>query len=219
MSQRHLFGAQRVAACLLIVHAFAAPCVVSSQAAKRQVAVFPLVDGTGGTNRAAGAAASQTLIEQMATGSRILGVLVDDSLGASAIDQARAVNLGKSRGTSFVFVGTVVTATSRESSRSGWLPQIKGNTVHLRVRSIEAKAELQGVLYDVATGERLFTTTTRGTQKDRSYGGRVWASWGSWDVGDQAAFLESPMGQAFLKASREMVKLIEQATASRVANQ
>ncbi len=218
MSQRHSLGAARMAACLLILHAFAAPVVVSSQAAKSRVAVFPFVDGTGGTNRAAGVAASQTFVDEMATGSRLLGVLVDDSLGSDAIDQERAVNLGKSRGTPFVFVATIVTATSRESSRSGWLPQIKGNTVHVRVRSIEAKTELQGVLYDVATGERLFTTTTRGTHKDHSYGGRVWSSWGSWDVGDQAAFLESPMGQAFLKASREMVKQIDQATVSRVPN-
>lgn len=218
MNHHHPLGALRMAACFLIVHPFAAPVVASSQAAKGRVAVFPFVDGTGGTNRAAGAAASQTFVEQMATGSRLLGVLVDDSLGSQAIDQERAVNLGKSRGTPFVFVGTIVTATSRESSRSGWLPQIKGNTLHVRVRSIEAKTELQGVLYDVAAGERLFTTTTRGTHKDRSYGGRVWSSWGSWDVGDQAAFLESPMGQAFLKASREMVKQIDQATAGRVPN-
>jgi hypothetical protein len=191
---------------------------ISAQSTRHQVAIFPFVDGTGGTNRAAGAAASQTLIDELATGSRLTGVAVVDSLG-TAIDHEQAVKVGKARGTPFVFVGTVLVATSRESSRGGWLPKIKGQTVHLTVRSIEAKTELQGVLYDVATGERLFTTRVRGSHKDNSYAGRVWSSWGSWDVGDQAAFLASPMGQAFLKASREMVKQIDKAAASRAPNQ
>lgn len=189
----------------------------AAQSTRPQVAIFPFIDGTGGSNRAAGAAASQTLIDELATGSTLVGVAVVDSLGA-AIDHEQAVKVGKARGAPFVFVGTVLVATSRESSRGGWLPKIKGQTVYLTVRSIEAKTELQGVLYDVATGERLFTTKTRGSHKDNSYAGRVWSSWGSWDVGDHAAFLASPMGQAFLKASREMVKQIDKAAASRTPN-
>jgi hypothetical protein len=98
------------------------------------------------------------------------------------------------------------------------LPKIKGQTVHVTLRSIEAKTELQGVLYDVATGERLFTTKVSGSHKDNSYAGRVWSSWGSWDVGDHAAFMASPMGQAFLKASREMVKQIDRAATARTPN-
>ncbi|MEW5916119.1 MAG: hypothetical protein AB1762_06925 [Gemmatimonadota bacterium] len=201
---------------LLFTSALVTPVV--AQMARPQVAIFPFVDGTGGTNRGAGAAASQTLIDELAAQSRLLGVVVGDSLGAGAIDEARALDAGKTRGARFVFVGTVISATSREGSRGGWLPKIKGQTVHLTVRSIEAKTELQGVLYDVATGERLFATKTRGSHKDNSYSGRVWSSWGSWDVGDHAAFMASPMGQAFLKASREMVKQIDKAAASRTPN-
>jgi hypothetical protein len=208
---------RRFCAWLLTASALVAS-TTSGQSARTQVAIFPLADGSGGSNRAAGVAASQTLIDELATGSRLVGVTVTDSLGA-AIDQEHAIAVGKARGTPFVFVGTVLVATSRESSRGGWLPKIKGQTVHLTVRSIEAKTELQGVLYDVATGERVFTTTTRGSHKDNSYAGRVWSSWGSWDVGDHAAFLASPMGQAFLKASREMVKQIDRAAASRTPNQ
>jgi hypothetical protein len=192
--------------------------VAAGQSARLQVVIFPFVDGSGGTNQAAGTAASQTLIDELATGSRLVGLSAHDSLGG-AVDQERAIKAGKARGAAYVFVGTVMSATSRESSRGGWLPQIKGQTVHVRLRSIEAKAELQGVLYDVTTGERLFTTTTRGSHKDNSYAGRVWSSWGSWDVGDHAAFMASPMGQAFLKASREMVKQIDKAAASHMPNQ
>jgi hypothetical protein len=207
VSKRYLF----LYACFCVAQALVAG-VAAGQSARGQVAIFPFVDASGGTNRAAGTAASQTLIDELATGSRLVGVSVDDSLGG-AIDPERAISAGKARGAAYVFVGTVISATSRESSRGGWLPKIKGQTVHLRLRSIEAKAELQGVLYDVTTGERLFTTTTRGSHKDNSYAGRVWSSWGSWDVGDQSAFLASPMGQAFLKASREMVKQMDRAAA------
>jgi hypothetical protein len=206
------------AAVWLVVIGMLFPASVRAQSARNQVAIFPFVDATGGANRAAGTAASQTLIDELAAGSRLTGVAVIDSLG-TAIDQEQAVRVGKARGAPFVFVGTVLVATSRESSHGGWLPKIKGQTVHLTVRSIEAKTELQGVLYDVATGERLFTTKTRGSHKDNSYAGRVWSSWGSWDVGDHAAFLASPMGQAFLKASREMVKQIDKAAASHAPNQ
>ena len=202
---------------IFVAHALLATAA-SAQGAQSQVAIFPFVDGSGGTNRAAGVAASQTLIDELATGSRLVGVAIVDSLGV-AIDQEQAVKVGKARGAPFVFVGTVLVATSRESSRGGWLPKIKGQTVHVTLRSIEAKTELQGVLYDVATGERLFTTKVRGSHKDNSYAGRVWSSWGSWDVGDHAAFMASPMGQAFLKASREMVKQIDKAAASRAPNQ
>jgi hypothetical protein len=201
-----------------IIAMLALPAATAAQAARQQVAIFPFVDGTGGSNRPAGVAASQTLIDELATGSRLVGVATADSLG-TAIDQEQAIRVGKARGTPFVFVGTVIVATSRESSRGGWLPKIKGQTMHLTVRSIEAKTELQGVLYDVATGERLFTAKTRGSHKDNSYAGRVWSSWGSWDVGDHAAFMASPMGQAFLKASREMVKQIDKAATSRAPNQ
>ncbi|MBL8961016.1 MAG: DUF2059 domain-containing protein, partial [Gemmatimonadetes bacterium] len=44
-------------------------------------------------------------------------------------------------------------------------------------------------------------------------GGRVWATWGSWDVGDYHAFLESPLGKAYVKAARSMVRKIQDATA------
>ncbi len=199
----------------LLILALAVPSLAWGQQARSQIGVLPFIDGTGGTGRAAGVAASQTLIDELAAGSRLIGVAIADSSGASTIDQVRAIALGKERGMPFVFVATVLEASSKESNRSGWLPRIKGQTLHLAVHSIEAKTVLQGALYDVAGGQRLFTTTTTGSHKDRAYAGRVWSSWGSWDVGDHSAFLASPMGKAFLEASREMVKQIVEAASTR----
>lgn len=212
MSRHRSMLTLRIQAVLLLAACtVTAPTVLLAQRARSQVGVFPLIDGTGGNNRSAGVAASQVLIDELATGSRLVGVTITDSSGASTIDQERAIALGKERGMPFVLVTTVIEASSKESNRSGWLPRIKGQTVHLTVRSIEARAVLQGALYDVARGERLFTRTTQGTHKDKSYAGRVWSSWGAWDVGDHSAFLASPMGKAFVEASREMVKQIAQA--------
>ncbi len=203
--------AARIAVALLLVPAAAAPRTLRAQDTHRQVGVFPLIDGTGGNNRSAGVAASQVLIDELATGSPLIGVTIGEPSGAAAIDQERAIALGKERGTRYVLVATILEASNKESNRGGWLPKIKGQTVYLTVHSIEAKAVLRGALYDVTRGERLFTKTTRGAHKDKAYAGRVWSSWGSWDVGDHAAFLESPMGKAFVAASRELVKEIAQA--------
>lgn len=181
---------------------------VAQDAPALRVAVVPWVDATGNGSRGGNVAVSQVLIDELAAGSRLIGVLVDAGSGSTdgTVDQSRAVALGKARGTDLVFVGSVVEADSRESSRGGWLPKIKGSQVHLTVRSIEAKMALQGALYDVATGSRLLTVSSRGSHKDRSYNGRVWSSWGSWDVGDHGAFMASPLGRAFLAATKDLVK-------------
>ena len=184
-----------------------------------RVGIIPLLDATGSNSRTAGVAATQRMIDELSAGRELVGVAVDPdgSLTTGAIDRERVVALGKRNNATYVFVGTVVEAATKESSRGGWLPKIKDNSVHLTVRSIEAKASLDGALYDVATGDRVLTVTTRGSHRDRSYTGRVWSSWGSWDVADDAAFMASPLGKAFLEATREMVKKIGKTTASRTA--
>ena len=182
-----------------------------------RIGILPWVDGTGAGSRTAGAAAAQRMIDELANTAQLTGVAIDASgiPTSGAIDQARAIALGKEHNAAYVFVGTVVEATTKESSRGGWLPKIKDNQVHVTVRSIEAKTVLDGVLYDVASGARVLTVTTKGTDRDRSYTGRVWSSWGSWDVADDAAFLASPLGKSFMQATREMVKKIGEATSRR----
>ena len=186
--------------------------------ASSRIGILPWVDGTGTGSRSAGVAATQRMIAELSTGTQLTGVAIEAGGATSVIDQTRAVALGKEHNADFVFAGTVAEVTTKESSRGGWLPKIKDNSVHLTVRSIEAKTVLEGVLYDVATGERVLSVTTRGTDRDRSYTGRVWSSWGSWDVADDAAFLASPLGKSFLQASREMVKKIAEATTARTAS-
>jgi len=60
----------------------------------------------------------------------------------------------------------------------------------------------------VTTGSRVLTVNSRGSHKDRSYSGRAWSSWGSWDVGDHGAFMASPLGRAFLAATKDLVKQV-----------
>jgi hypothetical protein len=197
------------------------PPVLAQDATTLRVAVVPWVDATGTGSRGSNVAVSQVLIDELAAGSRLIGVLVDPGAGAAdgTVDQARAIALGKAQGTDLVFVGSVVEADSRESSRGGWLPKIKGSQVHLTVRSIEARMALQGALYDVSTGSRLLSVSARGSHKDRAYNGRVWSSWGSWDVGDHGAFMASPLGRAFLAATKDLVKQLTEGLEKRVSAQ
>lgn len=207
-----------LALAVVVAVCLAVPAIAQTAPAVR-VAVVPLVDATGAGSRTAGIAASQRMIDELSASGRAVGVAVDAAAvsTSAAMDQESAVALGKQKNATFVFVGTVREATTKESTRGGWLPKIKDNSVHLTVRSIEAKTTLDGALYDVATGSRVLSVTTHGAEKDRSYTGRVWSSWGSWDVADDAAFMASPLGKAFLQATREMVTKIGDATSARAA--
>ncbi|MCC6317391.1 MAG: hypothetical protein IT361_06815 [Gemmatimonadaceae bacterium] len=182
-----------------------------------RLGVLPFVDGTGGSARAAGISAAQTLIDEVAKATELVGVAVNDLAERKPVDDAAALDAARRHGLDYVFVGTVLEATSRESSRGGWLPKIKSSSIHVTIRSIEAKTSIQGVLLDVSSGQRLLTTTVKRGHRDNAYAGRVWSAWGSWDVGDHAAFLASPMGQAFVEASREMTKNIAEVTAQHAA--
>lgn len=204
---------------LVLVGVLFAPLSVTAQSARQatRIGVLPFMDGTGGTARAAGIAAGQTLIDAVTRDSGVVGVAVNDIPDGAPVDDGTALEAARRHGLDYVFVGTVLEATSRESSRGGWLPKIKNSSINLTLRSIEARASIQGVLIDARSGTRLFTTTVKGSHRDNAYAGRVWSSWGSWDVGDHAAFLDSPMGKAFVEASRQLTSKITEATASRTA--
>lgn len=185
----------------------------SQRSAAHRVGILPLVDASGSASRGSGSGAAQVFIDGFSESSSLVGVVLKSDEGET-IDQDRAVAIGRAGKVRYVLAGTVLEATSKDGTKGGWLPRIKGQTLQLTVRSLTANVTLQGSLYDVTTGERLLTTTVKGSHTDRSYGGRVWATWGSWDVGDYHAFLESPMGKAYVKAARSLIDKIHDATAA-----
>lgn len=200
---------RRIATCITL--ATLPSLVWGQEGAAVRVGIIPLVDATGSASRS-GSGAAQVFIDGFAESTPLVGVVLKADEG-DAIDQDRARQLGRAAKVRYVLAGTVLEAATKDGTKGGWLPRIKGQALQLTIRSVQANVTLQGSLYDVSTGERVLTTTVKGSHTDRSYGGRVWATWGSWDVGDYHAFLESPLGKAYVKAARSMVRKIQDATA------
>lgn len=185
----------------------------SQGAAAVRIGIVPFVDASGSSSRGGGNGSAQVFIDGFAESSSLVGVVLKADDGET-IDQERASAIGRAAKVRYVFAGTVLEAATKDGTKGGWLPRIKGQTLQLTMRSVQANVTLQGSLYDVSTGERVLTTTVKGSHTDRSYGGRVWATWGSWDVGDYNAFLESPLGKAYVKAARSMIRQINDAASA-----
>jgi S1-C subfamily serine protease len=78
-------------------------------------------------------------------------------------------------GLDVVFVGTVLEARVDESTRSGWLPRIRGTALNVGVRSVTANVTLQGELYDVASGEQIASLRSTGKETNNKFSGTAWA--------------------------------------------
>jgi hypothetical protein len=193
----------------LLLAAGARDAAAQTERRQQQLGIVAFVDATGENSATAGAALGRVLHAELTAASALEPIALNESRSTGAeADHTHAIALGKQREVDFVFIGTVLEAKTEESSKGGWLPRIKGQQLHVQLRSIKAKAIVQGEIYAVATGERVASMRVTGEHGDRQYGGRVWSSWGSWDVGDHSAFLASPLGKAFHKAVREIVQKV-----------
>lgn len=132
---------------------------------------------------------------------------LDSSTKLEDLDAAKAVAQGKAGGVDIVILGTVLEARSQESTRSGFLPPIAGQSVGVDVRSVKANVTLQGDLYRVADGERVTSLRVPGSASDNKFGGAAYTTMGSWD-GHSSAFMDSPLGKALQKSITDMVKKI-----------
>jgi hypothetical protein len=140
---------------------------------------------------------------------------VDSSKSANDLDGERAVAIGRAQRVDLVFVGTVLEAKSDESNKSGWVPRIKGQSANVRLHRVKASVTLQGELYDVRTGGRIFSTWVTGSEANNVLSGTAYTRYGSWGKDDYRAFLDSPLGKAFEAALDAMTKKIVESRKTR----
>jgi hypothetical protein len=118
------------------------------------------------------------------------------------------VAVGREQRVDLVFVGTVLEAKTDDTSKRAWLPSIKGQSADVTIRRVKAKIVLQGDLYDVATGARLFSERVTGNDSNNAFRGTAYTTFGSWGNDAYSAFLDSPLGKALQLAVVDMAKKV-----------
>jgi hypothetical protein len=178
-------------------------------AAPPKVGIAPFTDATASGNRSIGADVARTLQAELVHSSSLVPRVLENAAASNAaIDADKAVELGRAQHVDLVFVGTVLEARTEQSNKRGWLPSIKGQSAALDVHHMKAIVVLQGELYDVAAGQRLFSTRVTGNDSSNALGGTAYTTLGSFGNDSYQSFLESPLGKALRNAVVEMTKRV-----------
>jgi len=175
-----------------------------------KLGIVPFADATASGNRTAGTDVARTMLSEVvhATSLQPRLLVADRGISEAGPDPEQAIALGRSQHVDLVFIGTVLEARSEESSKSGWLPSIKGQSGTVNIHRVKATVTLQGELYDVASGRRLFSVRVTGTDSNNALGGAVATTFGTWGNDTYRSFLDSPMGKALQAAIVDMTKKI-----------
>ncbi len=175
-----------------------------------KVGIFPFADATASGNHSVGADVGRTMASEITHATTLMPrmLVVDGSTRVDDLDGEKAVAIGREQKVDQVFVGTVLEAKTEESSKSGWIPSIKGQSANVNVRRVKATVTLQGELYDVASGKRFFSARVTGTETNNAVGGSAYTTFGAWGNDNYRAFLDSPLGKALQAALTDMTKKV-----------
>jgi hypothetical protein len=186
----------------------ASPPAVGDKAIK--VGIFPFADATASGNRSVGADVGRTMASEVTHSTTLIPrmLAVDGSIKAEDLDGEKAVAIGREQKVDQVFVGTVLEARTEESNKGGWIPSIKGQSANVSVRRVKATVTLQGELYDVASGKRIFSVRVTGNDSNNAVGGTAFTTFGAWGNDNYRAFLDSPLGKALQTALADMTKKV-----------
>jgi len=191
--------------------ALAAAQTTAPQAGEKAVTVgiLPFSDATASGNRSVGADIGRTMHAEMVHTTSLMPRLltVEGSRGES-LDGDQAMALGREQRVDLVFLGTVLEARSEESTKSGWLPSIKGQSGSVRLRRVKATVTLQGELYDIANSTRILSVRVTGKDSNNAFSGTAYTSFGSVGNDDYSSLLQSPLGKALQAAVAEMTKKV-----------
>ena len=200
---------------VVVAASFMVIAVLSAGAARAQshVGIAPFTDATASGNRSIGADVAKTLQAEMVHTTALVPLVLDDL--APPIDADKALAAGRARHLDLVFLGTVLEARTEQSNKRGWLPAIKGQSAALDVHHMKAVVVLQGELYDVATGARLFSERVTGVDSSNAIGGTAYTTLGAFGNDSYQSFLESPLGKALRSAVAEMTKKVAAARSSK----
>jgi len=178
-----------------------------------KLGILPFADATASGNRTAGTDVGRSLLAEVlhSTNMQPKMLATDEAAKPDELDPEKAIALGREQHVDLVFMGTVLEAKIAESNKSGWMPSIKGQQASLNVHRIKATVNLQGDLYDVATGHRIFSDRVAGNSSNNSVGGTTYTTFGSWGNENYRSFLDSPLGKALQLAIADLTKKISAA--------
>lgn len=178
-----------------------------------KLGILPFADATASSNRTAGTDVARTMLSEVvhSTSLQPRMLVMDGTAKADDLDAEKAIALGRDQHVDLVFMGTVLEARTQESNKSGWIPSIKGQSANVNVRRVKATVTLQGELYDVATGRRLFSERVTGNDSNTAVGGTTYTTFGAWGSDSYRNFLDSPLGKALQTALADMTKKVEAA--------
>ena len=178
--------------------------LLASAAAQAQttVGIAPFIDATASGNRSIGADVARTLQAEIVHATTLVPRVLEDV--AAPVDAEKVIAAGRAQHLDRVFVGTVLEAKTEQSNKRGWLPAIKGQSATLDVHHMKATVVLQGELYDVASGQRLFSARVTGSDSSNAVGGTAYTTLGSFGNDSYQSFLESPLGKALRSAVSDM---------------
>ena len=181
-----------------------------------KLGIVPFADATASGNRTAGADVARTMLAEVVHSTNLQPrmLIAEGVAKGDALDGDTALSLGRAQHVDLVFIGTVLEANSQESNKGGWIPSIKGQSANVNVRRVKATVTLQGELYDVATGRRIFSVRVSGNDSNTAVGGTTYTTFGSWGSDSYRNFLDSPLGKALQKALVEMTKKVAAARTS-----
>lgn len=175
-----------------------------------KLGILPFADATASGNRTAGTDVGRTLLSEVVHSTNMQPRMLAPDAGAKSdqLDPEKAIALGREQHVDLVFMGTVLEAKTAESNRSGWIPSIKGQQANVNAHHIKATVTLQGDLYDVASGQRIFSDRVVGNSSNTSLGGTAYTTFGSWGNENYGTFLDSPLGKALQSAIADLTKKI-----------
>ena len=178
-----------------------------------KLGILPFADATASGNRTAGTDVGRTLLSEVLHSTNIQPQMLapDGAAKPDELNAEKAIALGREQHVDLVFMGTVLEAKTVESNKSGWIPSIKGQQGTLNVHRVKATVTLQGDLYDVASGQRIFAERVAGSSSNNSLGGTAYTTFGSWGNDNYGSFLDSPLGKALQSAIADLTKKISAA--------
>jgi hypothetical protein len=214
-------GRARLVCCsLMIVAGFGISSLASAQSESKpktddagaaiRLGILPFADATASGSRTAGTDVARTLLSEVVHSTDLQPRML--VLGTTArieeLDADKAIALGRDQHVDQVFMGTVLEAKTEESNKGGWIPSIKGQSARVNLHRVKATVTLQGELYEVPTGRRLFSVRVTGNESNTAVGGTTYTTFGSWGSDSYRNFLDSPLGKAFQTALADMTKKI-----------
>jgi len=209
VTQHATIVSRGVFSALLVLLSLLLPLSTHAQGAQFKVGVLPFADNTGSGSGDVASSISRAVQAEMVHSTQLMGsvLTIASSVNPNSLDAAKAIEIGRAQGVDVVVMGTVLEATSSQSSRSGNLPSFGGISIGGHGSSTKATVTLQADLYNTTTGQKIDSIRETGNATQNKVGTDVSTGLGNMSS-DQAGFDNSAMGKAFHSAVTTLVNKI-----------